>query len=77
MDRFAIDVASGAARGLLDLIGDILDIARIESGRLSLNPERANLRELLESVVRIFEGLARQKQLQLQLDLRPASIAMC
>ncbi len=69
MDRFAIDVASGAARGLLDLIGDILDIARIESGRLSLNPERVNLRDLLESVVRIFEGLARQKQLQLQLDL--------
>ncbi len=69
MDRFAIDVASGAARGLLDLIGDILDIARIESGRLSLNPERANLRELLESVVRSFEGLARQKRLQLQPDL--------
>nr|WP_256351170.1 transporter substrate-binding domain-containing protein [Pseudomonas sp. E6002] len=69
MDRFSIEVASGAARGLLDLIGDILDIARIESGRLSLAPERANLRELLESVVRIFEGLARQKQLRLILDL--------
>ncbi|MBV4487232.1 transporter substrate-binding domain-containing protein [Pseudomonas sp. SWRI153] len=68
-DRFAIEVASGAARGLLDLIGDILDIARIESGRLSLAPQRANLRELVESVVRIFEGLARQKQLRLQLDL--------
>ncbi|WP_425273408.1 transporter substrate-binding domain-containing protein [Pseudomonas morbosilactucae] len=69
MDRFAIEVASGAARGLLDLIGDILDIARIESGRLSLAPERANLRELLESVVRIFDGLARQKHLSLVLDL--------
>ena len=69
LDRFAIEVASGAARGLLDLIGDILDIARIESGRLSLAPERANLRELIESVVRIFEGLARQKHLRLQLDL--------
>jgi two-component system sensor histidine kinase EvgS len=68
-DRFAIEVASGAARGLLDLIGDILDIARIESGRLSLAPERANLRELVESVARIFEGLARQKQLRLVLDL--------
>ncbi|WP_372339934.1 transporter substrate-binding domain-containing protein [Pseudomonas sp. P7548] len=68
-DRFSIEVASGAARGLLDLIGDILDIARIESGRLSLAPERANLRELVESVARIFEGLARQKQLQLILDL--------
>jgi two-component system sensor histidine kinase EvgS len=69
LDRFAVEVASGAARGLLDLIGDILDIARIESGRLSLAPERANLRELIESVARIFEGLARQKQLRLQLDL--------
>lgn len=69
LDRSAIEVASGAARGLLDLIGDILDIARIESGRLSLAPERANLRELIESVARVFDGLARQKQLRLQLDL--------
>ncbi|MDY7536290.1 transporter substrate-binding domain-containing protein [Pseudomonas sp. Bout1] len=69
MDRFALDVASGAARGLLDLIGDVLDIARIESGRLSLSPQRANLRELTESVVRIFEGLAQQKQVQLLVDL--------
>ncbi|MGE8145588.1 transporter substrate-binding domain-containing protein [Pseudomonas frederiksbergensis] len=68
MDRFAIEVASGAARGLLDLIGDILDIARIESGRLSLTPERASLRELVESVVRMFEGVARQKGLRLLLD---------
>jgi two-component system sensor histidine kinase EvgS len=67
-DRFAIEVASGAARGLLDLIGDILDIARIESGRLSLAPERASLRELVESVVRIFDGVARQKDLRLVLD---------
>nr|WP_315413580.1 transporter substrate-binding domain-containing protein [uncultured Pseudomonas sp.] len=69
MDRFAIDVASGAAHGLLDLIGDILDIARIESGHLSLTPQRANVRELVESVARVFEGLARQKQLRLQLEL--------
>ncbi|WP_085707727.1 transporter substrate-binding domain-containing protein [Pseudomonas sp. B35(2017)] len=68
MDRFAIEVASGAARGLLDLIGDILDIARIESGRLSLTPQRASLRELVESVVRMFEGVARQKGLRLLLD---------
>jgi two-component system, NarL family, sensor histidine kinase EvgS len=69
LDRVAIEVASGAARGLLDLIGDILDIARIESGRLSLVPERANLHELIQSVVNVFEGLARQKNLGLQLDL--------
>ncbi|WP_406822768.1 transporter substrate-binding domain-containing protein [Pseudomonas viciae] len=73
VDRFAIEVASGAAHGMLDLIGDILDIARIESGKLSLAPERANLRALIESLARIFEGLARQKYLRLQLDLDAAS----
>ena len=62
-DRAAIEVASTAGQQLLALIGDILDIARIESGHLSLTPDRANLRTLVESVCRVFEGLARQKQL--------------
>lgn len=53
-DRDALEVASVASRGMLELIGDILDIARIESGHLSLAQEPANLRELLASVVRGF-----------------------
>lgn len=69
LDRPAIEVAYSSAKDLLELIGDILDIARIESGRLSLSPERANLRQLVESVVRVFDGLARQKSLTLALDL--------
>jgi len=69
LDRPAIEVAYSSAKDLLELIGDILDIARIESGRLTLSPERANLRQLVESVVRVFDGLARQKSLSLLLDL--------
>ena len=67
-DRVAIEVASEAARHLLELIGDILDISRIESGHLSLTPERANLRGLVESVSKVFEGLARQKKLSWQVE---------
>ncbi|MVV47433.1 transporter substrate-binding domain-containing protein [Pseudomonas sp. PB120] len=67
-DRSAIEVASNAGQQLLALIGDILDIARIESGQLTLAPERANLRVLVESVGRIFEGLARQKHLQWRIE---------
>ncbi|WP_311886369.1 MULTISPECIES: transporter substrate-binding domain-containing protein [unclassified Pseudomonas] len=71
-DRLAIQVASNAGQQLLALIGDILDIARIETGHLSLTPERANLRELVVSVCRVFEGLARQKRLlwHIELDAR-------
>ena len=69
VDRPAIEVASNAGQQLLGLIGDILDIARIESGHLSLAPERANLRSLTESVCRVFEGLARQKELDWRVEL--------
>jgi len=71
LDRPAIEVAYNSAKDLLELIGDILDIARIESGRLSLAPERVNLREVIESVVRVFDGLARQKTLSLVLEFTP------
>lgn len=70
-DQIAIEVASEAAKGLLDLIGDILDIARIESGQLSLSPERCNPRDLVLSVVRIFDGPAKQKSLHLLVSIEP------
>lgn len=70
-DREAIEVAYDAAQGLLLLIGDILDIVRIESGRFNISPQRANIRELIESVVRVFDGLARQKSLSLHLEIDP------
>ena len=72
-DRSAIEVASNAGQQLLALIGDILDIARIESGHLSLTPERTRLQALVLSVCRIFEGLARQKNLQWRVELDPQS----
>ncbi|MFL6878653.1 transporter substrate-binding domain-containing protein [Pseudomonas marginalis] len=70
-DRDALEVASVASRSMLELIGDILDIARIESGHLSLSLEPDNLHELLASVARVFEGLARDKGLVLQVELDP------
>lgn len=71
VDQDALEVASMASRSMLELIGDILDIARIETGHLSLSLEQANLHELLASVARVFEGLARDKGLQLQVELDP------
>jgi two-component system sensor histidine kinase EvgS len=71
VDRDALEVASVASRSMLELIGDIFDIARIESGHLSLSLEPANLYELLASVGRVFEGLARDKGLVLQVELDP------
>ncbi|WP_085683414.1 MULTISPECIES: transporter substrate-binding domain-containing protein [unclassified Pseudomonas] len=73
-DRSGIETAYNSAKDLLGLIGDILDIARIESGRLSLSPERVNLVDTVGSVVRIFEGLARQKSLSLAVTVSPPEL---
>ncbi|WP_052659259.1 transporter substrate-binding domain-containing protein [Pseudomonas sp. LFM046] len=69
LDREAVKIARDSADSLLALIGDILDIAKIEAGRMVLEPRRASPRALTESVVRVFEGLARQKGLDLVLRL--------
>src|SRR5471032_89884 len=76
LDRSSIETAYYSAKDLLALIGDILDIARIESGRLSLSPERVNPGEIVASVIRIFDGLARQKNLRLLLEFNPPDPAV-
>lgn len=62
-------IAYESAISLLALIGDILDISRIEAGKLTLEPEPIQMKDLLESVGKVFSGLARQKQLRLSLSV--------
>ncbi|WP_426237876.1 ATP-binding protein [Pseudomonas sp. TWP3-2] len=72
-DHLAIEVAASAAQHVMEVIGDILDIVQIEAGRMSLVPERANLRDVVLSVCRIFEGLAGEKSLRWNVDADPRS----
>lgn len=55
-----------AARGLLDLINELLDFSRAEANSLPLKEEHFSLRALLASVVRGFIPQARQKRLRLR-----------
>ncbi len=73
LDRQNIDIAYTSAKNLLELLGNTLDIARIESGRLSFSPRRANLKNLVEMVTRVFEGLAKKKNLPLVLEIDAAT----
>lgn len=64
-----VQVAWQGAQSLLALIGNILDVSRIEAGKLVLQPERVSLRELIESVAVLFESQATQKALRFYLEL--------
>jgi two-component system sensor histidine kinase/response regulator len=56
---------------LLDLIDDILDFARIESGRLTLEAVAFDLREIAERVAETLSIRAHQKGLELALRVAP------
>lgn len=50
---------------LLSLINDVLDMSRIESGKMTLNEKPENIIELLNSVIDIVQNEATNKQLEL------------
>ncbi|MEO0352265.1 MAG: ATP-binding protein, partial [Cyanobacteria bacterium P01_A01_bin.15] len=54
---------------LLELISDILDLSKIEAGRLDLRMEPVNLSEVITTTAMGLQSLADQKQLDLRLDL--------
>ncbi|HNE69093.1 MAG TPA: ATP-binding protein [Anaerolineales bacterium] len=53
---------------LLHLINDVLDMAKIESGKLNLNIEKFNLQEVIEEVTSITAPFASEKNLSLFLE---------
>ena len=54
---------------LLKLLNDALDLARIEAGRLELEPAPFNPRQLLEDVAQLEQGLAHAKGIRFVLEL--------
>ena len=68
--RFAQTIYS-AGNDLLHLINDILDISKVEAGKLELVPEEVPLRRMVEGLARTFEPLARQKTLEFSVTIDP------
>ena len=57
-----------SSRHLLALINDILDMSRIESGKLHLEETEVNLAEMLHDIKTIVSGQVHAKQLELYMD---------
>ena len=55
------------AKGLLALVNDLLDISRLEAGRMSLNLVATDMRELADAVLKPFQALATLRGIRLSL----------
>ncbi|MEA5510079.1 ATP-binding protein [Crocosphaera sp. UHCC 0190] len=62
---------NSAGKTLLALINDILDLSKIEAGKLSVNYVPVNLSLLLEEIYHIFLQKVAEKQLDFHLEIAP------
>jgi PAS domain S-box-containing protein len=65
-DRESVEQILRGGRHLLNLINEVLDISRIESGRLSLSPEPVSLGEAITHVVDLTGPLATERGIDVE-----------
>jgi len=58
-----------AGTDLLSLINDILDLSKIESGFIELNPENVRFSELKENLIQLFDKVANEKEISFNINL--------
>ncbi|MCI8516131.1 MAG: response regulator [Hungatella sp.] len=59
-----------SSRHLLGLINDVLDMSKIESGKMTLNVDRVSLREVMENIVNIVQPQIKAKKQEFEVLIR-------
>ena len=67
-----LSAISSSGKALLNIINDILDLSKIEAGKMELQFVPVNLFSLLNEVVQIFNHKTSEKNISLILDVDPA-----
>lgn len=64
-----LSIISSSGKSLLALMNDILDLSKIETGRIDLHLQSTRFLPIAEEILRIFEGRAKEKNIELKIDV--------
>ena len=63
-DKEKAEIISKSAKALLNIINDILDISKIESGKYEVSKSNFDLKDLLEQIVQLYAVNTKQKNIR-------------
>jgi len=66
--KFYVETLMSSSDSLLEIVNDILDLSKIEAGKMSIKPDWFNLKETGESIFNLFQALTQQKNLQFSFE---------
>lgn len=66
-----MDDVLNSAKHLLEIINEVLDMSKIEAGRIELDESEVNIKNLLESVARMMESRAFGNDVEIHVDISP------
>ncbi|HUR68757.1 MAG TPA: response regulator [Candidatus Thermoplasmatota archaeon] len=69
-EEFVQDILT-SARHLLQLINDVLDLAKVEAGRMEFRPETFDPKEVLEETLVVVRPLAERKGIEMRVETAP------
>ena len=64
-----LGIIKKSSQHLLSLINDILDISKIEAGKIDLSCEYFDLKELIEEIIATFDTMANEKNIEIERDI--------
>ncbi len=67
--RESLDTVNSCAQSLLSILNDILDLSKIEAGRLEIRPAPFRIAETVDSACSIFVAAAREKGIRLAWEI--------
>lgn len=67
--RDCLDKINTSSHHLLNLINEVLDMSKIESGKIDLMPDHVNLRELVQNVADMCRPLIGEKQQHFEVNM--------
>ncbi|MBX7221732.1 MAG: response regulator [Blastocatellia bacterium] len=64
-----LEIIARSGQNLLDLINDVLEVSRIEAGRLTLNEHAFDIRQVLKNIEELFTERAQVKKLRFKVEI--------